>query len=986
MPPKNSETTFNEALCRVLWRMNPEWRERMAAEQHGALTDAGKPDIVVHNGTTAPVLIESEYQPATTVEQDASHRLGAKLADSGDRIEHCIALRAPRDLRNVPQSTLEDAIRKATFEWCLLSREGDQTSPTRRWPTAGWVAGKVEQLADLIEDASISERIVAAGLHQLETGIRLAAGLLRNRTRERPGVNRDIAAVLRQEDSEQTSRMAMAIIANALTFQTMLAGAHETPTLDQLRVHGALPKVAVIKAWDQILNINYWPIFLVAQEVLRPIPNGTAAKILDELARVASELEAHGVTRSHDLYGRTFQRLIADRKFLATFYTLPSSATLLAELAVSLLDTAWNDAGAVTSLRICDFACGTGTLITAAYRAIAGRHRRRSGDDRKIHRQMMEESIIAADIVPAATHLTTSMLSTAHPTITFGRTQVHLLPYGRQPDEVGEAEARALFALGALDFTNTEHGTGLFEDTGIQVHHGKADAQPVRETGKGHSRTFLLDHQSMDLVIINPPFTRPTNHEATAAPVPSFAGLGTADEEQAAMSNLLRKIRRKTHEPAGHGNAGLASNFLDLAHAKVRPGGTLAMVMPLVLVQGEAWNRGRELLATRYNDLTIVGLAASAGGDKSFSADTGMGEVLVVGRRNTEGHRNDNPKAITFVALRQRPRSIADAAGLAMAIRSSGAPGVSEIRVGAETRGIRSVGSWQNATSVSILHGDLITVAEGLRHGVLTLPQGGGNHRISITTLETLGRRGLLHRDINGRDWIGRAEDGTRRRRGAFDVVPLDEPAPNYPMLWNHATARERCLFVEPDRKGHVREGAELAAEEAWQTATRLHFNLDFQINAQSLTACMTPEPTLGGRAWPNFQANDTRDDAVIALWTNSTLGLLLFWWAGSSQQAGRACLTITRLPRLPVLDTAKLTEQQREEARNLWETVKSRQLLPANEAYRDKVRQQIDEELLTAVVGLPASVLGPLDHVRRQWCLEPTVHGGKKTQPGPTA
>ena len=982
MAPKNSETTFNEALCRVLWRMNPEWRERMAAEQHGALTDAGKPDIVVHNGTTAPVLIESEYQPATTVEQDACQRLGARLADSGDRIEQCIALRAPGDLRHVSQATLEDAIRKATFEWCVLSREGDQTGPTTRWPRAGWVAGNVEQLADLIEHASISERIVAAGLHQLESGIRLAAGLLRNRTRDRPAVNRDIAAVLRQEDSEQTSRMAMAIVANALTFQTMLAGAHEIPTLDQLREHGALPKAAVLKAWDRILNINYWPIFLVAQEVLKPIPNGTAARILDELAAVASGLEAHGVTRSHDLYGRTFQRLIADRKFLATFYTLPTSATLLAELAVSLMDAPWNDADAVAGLRICDFACGTGTLITAAYRAIAARHRRHSGDDRRIHRQMMEESIFAADIVPAATHLTTSMLSTAHPTVTFGRTQVHLLPYGRQPDEPGEAEERPLFALGALDLTNEQHGTGLYEDTGIQVHHGRTDAQAVRETGKGWSRTFLLQRESMDLVIINPPFTRPTNHEATAAPVPSFAGLGTADEEQAAMSNLLRKIRRAMHEPAGHGNAGLASNFLDLAHAKVRRGGILAMVMPLVLVQGEAWNRSRELLATHYNDLTVVGLAASAGGDKSFSADTGMGEVLVVGRRNTDGRRNDDRKPITFVALRNRPRSIADAAGLAAAIHGSGAAGASELSVGAETRGIRSVGGWQNATSVSILHADLITVAQGLRHGVLTLPHGGGSQGIPITTLKTLGMRGLLHRDINGRDWIGRAEDGTRRRRGAFDVVPLDEPAPNYPMLWNHDTARERCLSVEPDRKGRVRDGARHHAEETWRTATRLHFNLDFQINAQSLTACITPEPTLGGRAWPNFQPNDTRDDAVIALWTNSTLGLLLFWWAGSSQQAGRACLTITRLPRLPVLDTTRLTEQQHETARKLFDTIKTRPLLPANEAYRDEVRRQIDEQLLTEVLGLPASVLGPLDHVRRQWCLEPTVHGGKKTQP----
>ena len=38
---------------------------------------------------------------------------------------------------------------------------------------------------------------------------------------------------------------------------------------------------------------------------------------------------------------------------------------------------------------------------------------------------------------------------------------------------------------------------------------------------------------SLDLCIMNPPFTRPTNHEtaeAAGVPVPSFAGFGTTGE------------------------------------------------------------------------------------------------------------------------------------------------------------------------------------------------------------------------------------------------------------------------------------------------------------------------------------------------------------------------------------------------------------------------------------------------------------------------
>ena len=213
----------------------------------------------------------------------------------------------------------------------------------------------------------------------------------------------------------------------------------------------------------------------------------------------------------------------------------------------------------------------------------------------------------------------------------FERTQVHLLPYGRQGQ--GDQGDAADFALGALDLIRAQHGTGLFERTGIAVQHGTAGAAGVDRQGEGWSDTFLLAHRSMDLVIMNPPFTRPTNHEAADVPVPSFAGLGNDDAEQAAMSALLKGIRKEIDAPAGHGNAGLASNFLDLAEAKVKPGGVLALVMPLSLLQGNAWEGSRELLRSRYEETTVISLA-SAGRDeqKSFSADTGMGEVLVVAR------------------------------------------------------------------------------------------------------------------------------------------------------------------------------------------------------------------------------------------------------------------------------------------------------------------------------------------------------------------
>lgn len=139
---------------------------------------------------------------------------------------------------------------------------------------------------------------------------------------------------------------------------------------------------------------------------------------------------------------------------------------------------------------------------------------------------------------------------------------------------------------------------------------------------------------------------------------------------------------------------------------------------------------------------------------------------------------------------------------------------------------------------------------------------------------------------------------------------------------------------------------------------------------------------TLGGTAWPNFMMDNRQNETVTALWANTTLGLILFWWAGTVQQAGRTRLTISRLPELLVLDARTLTDVQYEQADLIFKEFKGRPLLPANEAYRDENRQVLDKAVLVGLLGLPESILDPLAVLCRQWCSEPTVHGGKSTRP----
>ena len=927
--PRTSETAFNPTLAEALRGKHPRWRDRIGAEQTNVLLEAARqPDIVIRHPGGLSVIVETEYEPASTVEDDALDRLGKTLSENGETIEQVVAVIVPAALKESPQGRLPELIEQAEFRYCGVS--GSTAETATRWPKSGWLQGGINHLASFIEQTALSERRIVEGTKILEDGVRQAAGRLRAELRDYPDALARIASALHQEDGEQTSRMAMAIVANALTFHTAIADTHNIPNLDDLRSVGGDPdKGRVLDAWDRITReVNYYPIFKIAREVLLPLPDRTARPVLDRLARVARELDGIGATTVNDLSGQMFGTLIADRKFLATFYTLPPSAALLAELAVSRLDVDWADPEAVKALQIADLACGTGALLSAAYRAMASRYRRAGGDDQAIHREMIERALVGADIMPAATHLTASMLSSAHPAITFGRTRIHTMPYGDRTGEHGRH-----IAIGSLDLLASDEQPSLF-GTGEHVLHGSGEAIDVdvmsaREIGD----TIRLPHDSADLVIMNPPFTRPLGHEGVdvGIPVSSFAGFDTPADEQRAMSSGLARIRRSLDRPAGHGYAGLASNFIDLAHAKLKVGGVLALVLPLAALAGESWSAARNLLSRAYTDLYAVTIAAATDGDRSFSADTRMGEVLLVGTKmQGKTDKEGDEGGTTYLNLIGRPKSNMESyeiARMPLSLREEqrGLLFAGEERIGCYVRSNISDGG-----CASLSEPEITETALALSRGQLVLPRVRKAFPIPITKLDALGHRGEHDMQING-------------ARAPFNLVKRQSEFPSYPVLWGHRAESERRLIVDADREGRVRKGRDDKALDVWETATRLHFNRDFRLNSQSLAACLTPERSIGGRAWPNFRLDNPDAEEAIALWANTTLGLIAFWWAGGRQHQGRAIITITGLPSLLTLDGRQLSAAQLAHAGAIFEEFSAREFLPANEAYRDETRQALD-------------------------------------------
>ena len=142
-----------------------------------------------------------------------------------------------------------------------------------------------------------------------------------------------------------------------------------------------------------------------------------------------------------------------------------------------------------------------------------------------------------------------------------------------------------------------------------------------------------------------------------------------------------------------------------------------------------------------------------------------MAEALVVATKRREG-RNEEDGETLFVNLYHRPGSIRETVG---------------------TYPRRLCGSARND-------------AGGYRprsaERTLRLPRGNAAP-LATTRLGDLGEKGLLHRDISGKN-----SNGTPR--GPFDIIPI-QGVPEYPVLWEHEAERERRLVVPPDSEGERR-------------------------------------------------------------------------------------------------------------------------------------------------------------------------------------
>jgi len=367
------------------------------------------------------------------------------------------------------------------------------------------------QVSDLMRGLSMKEEAIL----RIVTDKQLLSGLGR----------------LRQEESDNVARFLAAYISlSQILFLRLFAAVHAGVITRKTPLTRALLR----RAFSKVLDINYRPIYEL--DVLDLIPEDYLRDTFD----LIWGLEVEKIR--YELPGRIFHELMPERirKLLAAFYTRPQAAELLARLAISSsTDTVF------------DPACGSGTILVAAYRQKERLHRleRKPGNP---HRRFCEEDIFGCDIMPFAVHLTTANLAAMDVAQTIDRTQI-------------------------IQGDSIELVVGEVYKSSVQV---SLFPKPRKaRTVAGDEYEVTLDE--VDAVLMNPPFTK-----------------------------VERRIRdyvdmNRFREVAG-GEVGLWGHFVFLANQFLKEGGVCGAVLPINVLRGRESAKVREFLFTEWTPLFIL--------------------------------------------------------------------------------------------------------------------------------------------------------------------------------------------------------------------------------------------------------------------------------------------------------------------------------------------------------------------------------------------
>ena len=926
---RHREETLNTQLAILLARFGV----RADAETIQA-SGRERPDVLF-NWRGLRVVIEGKFadhpQAREVVLGDARGRVQRGIANIAAAVVYPGALRITATL------DLLDQLESSVLAYCMIS-ESEETAWFEGTPAA--LLDALRRTQETMAQDDIVAKTAQSLLEQL-TGVALIwigqTGAC-DRLSDLLGMPAPKGETGDKAEGRRTTaaKVSALVIANALIFQEQLAATHSQVT-PLRRLEDQRDVVGAARAhWQWIWqNINYVPIFQLGERVLAELPiTAHTLASFQALLKEAQAICAHQAALRHDLMGRIYHWLLHHAKYLGTYYTSVSAATLLLKLALSRpWPRDFGNPAHLAEFKVADLACGTGTLLMAAAQAVSDAYilaRANTGrslssvDLQALHRAIMENILHGYDVLPTAVHLTASTLALLAPDIAFVRMNLYVMPLGLDGGTP---------RLGSLDFIGTNA-------VWTQITLDQSQTEIVR-AGADQTQATSARVPELDLCVMNPPFVRSVGGNLLFGSLP--------DERGALQTELKKRVKNLQ----ANITAGLGAVFVALADQSLKPGGRLAFVLPHALASGEAWGPTRKLLADRYH-LEIV-VSSYDAERPNFSENTDLSELLFVARKKQTGQ--DAPETTAYINLWRNPTTIYEALDLAERLKTL-PEGIIRSPSGSlgEVVHLPASTGEENWHGALFSRGDLAKAFLALQRGQVSWP-GQSASSITVCTLGDLGKLGYDRRDIHD----------------AFTVS--DDAWSLHPAFWDHEANKIRTLHQQPNAWLHPRvqaaKGRPLKnAHQVWTMAADILLVERLWTITHRVLAVGFDQPVLGNTWWALKTDLSPERRKALLLWLNGSLSLLAFF---GSRVATRSAWMQMKKPAwaaMPVLDVRTLSDAQAASLAAAYDALCDRELQALARLNHDPARRAIDEAL-SAALGLPD--LGPL---RAMLAREPGLTG----------
>ena len=828
-----------------------------------------------------------------------------------------------------PDDVTESNLAEATLTWTVRVKAGE--------PPGEWSTGGVTQLAQAVQQAprSLSGADVAARV--LSDGLDEVVGKLKTPVRRALARELDLPATKRKRGGQSdgylvAAKRGMLVVATAMLFHHRVQdhlpderpdgydgewpAASATECAEQEAVINAYRE-----AWRAILAVDYRPVFETGRVALASLSiDPDTAQAVRRLAEVVAHVSERITGLRHDLLGRIFHRVLDTARYDGSYYTSTAAAVLLASLALRKEDADWSDPNSVAALRICDPACGTGTLLMAAAERIRDL-RNEAGpiddeDEETLGLVLVEDVLWGYDVNLTATHMAASTLGMLSPTTRFSRMNIHRALLG---------VFEGIPYLGSLEFLSGQARLAAWPSIAQHV--------------EGGERTAELP-PLMDLVIMNPPFTRDSlRHDqftrADELIIKEHEKVVLGDDVTVPWYERLGSPAGPTRAAARLHSSG--GPFTVLAHRLLkRDSGTLALVLPSVVPTAPGNLALRKYLAQRFHVDTIM--SSHDPNRIFFSENTSIGEILLVCRR----WKSDSVKPPTRVVnLARNPATPVEALDTAGRIEKANGKGARDFTVQQVDSSRIERGDW---SAVNFLSPFLVEA-----YRTLSETDPGAVPMVPLSDLADIGPAGQRIRDT---------------------YTHSDMPTPlGRRALWHHKTDVTQSMRAETDVYIEPKPARRHLADKYWEQRSDLMLPHRLRLNVARVAAVMLPERAVGS-IWTPCRPHDAEIAKALCLYLNSTPGLLSLLGGRDNRVPSYPSFSLDTLRSLPVPSFAALGRAERDLLSSWFGWLQDEVLLPFPHMHEDPVREQIDDAVCKAL-ALDQEWVAT---IRRELAREPSV------------